>query len=45
MPVFFLIAGFFGRMVLERRGTQGFIKIAQRASWFRSSWECRSSSY
>ena len=26
MPVFFLIAGFFGRMVLERRGTRPFIK-------------------
>ncbi|MBN2320262.1 MAG: acyltransferase family protein [Acidobacteria bacterium] len=26
MPVFFLIAGFFGRMVIERRGTRAFIK-------------------
>ena len=26
MPVFFLIAGFFGRMMLERRGTKAFIK-------------------
>jgi glucan biosynthesis protein C len=26
MPVFFLIAGFFGRMLLERRGTRAFIK-------------------
>ena len=26
MPVFFLIAGFFGRMLLERRGTQAFIR-------------------
>lgn len=26
MPVFFLIAGFFGRMVLERRGTRPFVK-------------------
>ncbi len=26
MPLFFLIAGFFGRMMLERRGTMGFIK-------------------
>lgn len=25
MPVFFLIAGFFGRMLLERRGTRAFI--------------------
>lgn len=26
MPVFFLIAGFFGRMMIERRGTKAFIK-------------------
>ena len=26
MPVFFLIAGFFARMMLERRGLKGFIK-------------------
>jgi peptidoglycan/LPS O-acetylase OafA/YrhL len=26
MPLFFLIAGFFGRMLLERRGTAGFVK-------------------
>ena len=26
MPVFFLIAGFFGRMVIERRGAKAFIK-------------------
>ncbi len=26
MPVFFLIAGFFGRMLLERRGTKAFIR-------------------
>jgi hypothetical protein len=26
MPVFFLIAGFFGRMVIERKGTKAFIK-------------------
>ena len=26
MPVFFLIAGFFGRMMLERKGTRAFIK-------------------
>lgn len=26
MPLFFLIAGFFGRMMLEKRGTAGFIK-------------------
>jgi glucans biosynthesis protein C len=26
MPVFFLIAGYFGRLLLERRGTKSFIK-------------------
>ena len=26
MPVFFLIAGYFGRVLLERRGTKTFIK-------------------
>ncbi|MGH8217337.1 MAG: acyltransferase family protein [Steroidobacteraceae bacterium] len=26
MPLFFLLAGFFGRMILERRGFTGFIK-------------------
>ena len=26
MPLFFLIAGFFGRMVLERRGTGAFVR-------------------
>jgi glucans biosynthesis protein C len=26
MPLFFLIAGFFGRMMLERRGTAGFLR-------------------
>src|SRR4051812_35762583 len=26
MPIFFLIAGFFGRMMLERRGTKAFIR-------------------
>ena len=30
MPLFFLIAGFFGRMMLERRGTTGFIKDRSR---------------
>jgi glucan biosynthesis protein C len=30
MPVFFLIAGFFGRMMLEQRGTPGFIKDRSR---------------
>jgi glucan biosynthesis protein C len=30
MPLFFLIAGFFGRMMLERRGTAGFIKDRSR---------------
>jgi peptidoglycan/LPS O-acetylase OafA/YrhL len=30
MPVFFLIAGFFGRMMLERRGADGFIKDRAR---------------
>ncbi len=30
MPLFFLIAGFFGRMVLERRGTIGFLKDRSR---------------
>jgi glucans biosynthesis protein C len=30
MPLFFLIAGFFGRMMLERRGTAGFIKDRAR---------------
>ena len=30
MPLFFLIAGFFGRMLLERRGATGFIKDRSR---------------
>jgi peptidoglycan/LPS O-acetylase OafA/YrhL len=30
MPVFFLIAGFFARMMLERRGVRGFIKDRSR---------------
>ena len=30
MPLFFLIAGFFGRMMLERRGANGFIKDRAR---------------
>ena len=30
MPLFFLIAGFFGRMMVERRGTGGFIKDRSR---------------
>lgn len=30
MPLFFLLAGFFGRMMLERRGTAGFIKDRSR---------------
>src|SRR5688572_4560257 len=30
MPLFFLIAGFFGRMLLERRGTAGFVKDRSR---------------
>src|SRR5690348_3662795 len=30
MPLFFLIAGFFGRMMLERRGVTGFIKDRSR---------------
>jgi peptidoglycan/LPS O-acetylase OafA/YrhL len=30
MPLFFLIAGFFGRMLLERRGTLGFIRDRTR---------------
>ncbi len=30
MPLFFLIAGFFGRMMLERRGTAGFVKDRSR---------------
>jgi glucans biosynthesis protein C len=30
MPLFFLIAGFFGRMMLEQRGTVGFIKDRSR---------------
>jgi glucan biosynthesis protein C len=30
MPLFFLIAGFFGRSVLERRGTLGFINDRSR---------------
>jgi len=30
MPLFFLIAGFFGRMMLERRGAAGFIKDRSR---------------
>ncbi len=30
MPLFFLIGGFFGRMVLERRGVRGFIKDRSR---------------
>jgi len=30
MPLFFLIAGFFGRMMLERRGTAGFVKDRTR---------------
>ena len=30
MPLFFLIAGFFGRMLLERRGTGGFIEDRSR---------------
>jgi glucans biosynthesis protein C len=30
MPLFFLIAGLFGRMLLERRGTAGFIKDRSR---------------
>jgi glucans biosynthesis protein C len=30
MPLFFLIAGFFGRMMLERRGLAGFIKDRSR---------------
>jgi fucose 4-O-acetylase-like acetyltransferase len=30
MPVFFLIAGFFGRMMLERRGTPAFIRDRAR---------------
>jgi peptidoglycan/LPS O-acetylase OafA/YrhL len=30
MPLFFLIAGFFGRMMLERRGPSGFIKDRSR---------------
>jgi glucan biosynthesis protein C len=30
MPLFFLIAGFFGRVMLERRGAAGFIKDRSR---------------
>jgi len=30
MPLFFLIAGFFGRMLLERRGTAAFVKDRSR---------------
>lgn len=30
MPLFFLIAGFFGRMILERRGVAGFVKDRSR---------------
>jgi peptidoglycan/LPS O-acetylase OafA/YrhL len=30
MPLFFLIAGFFGRMMIERRGTAGFVKDRTR---------------
>jgi glucans biosynthesis protein C len=30
MPLFFLIAGFFGRMMLERRGTAGFVRDRSR---------------
>jgi glucans biosynthesis protein C len=30
MPLFFLVAGFFGRMMLERRGVAGFIKDRSR---------------
>jgi fucose 4-O-acetylase-like acetyltransferase len=30
MPLFFLIAGFFGRMMLERRGMGGFVKDRSR---------------
>ena len=30
MPLFFLIAGFFGRMMIERRGTVGFVKDRSR---------------
>jgi glucans biosynthesis protein C len=30
MPLFFLIAGFFGRMMLERRGRAGFVKDRSR---------------
>lgn len=30
MPLFFLIAGFFGRMMIERRGTEGFIRDRSR---------------
>jgi fucose 4-O-acetylase-like acetyltransferase len=30
MPLFFLIAGFFGRMMIERRGTAGFLKDRAR---------------
>jgi peptidoglycan/LPS O-acetylase OafA/YrhL len=30
MPLFFLIAGFFGRVMIERRGTAGFVKDRTR---------------
>jgi len=40
MPVFFLIAGFFARMMLERRGLRGSSRIAPSASCCRSSWGC-----
>src|SRR5262245_31682611 len=30
MPLFFLIAGFFARMMLERRGAAGFVKDRAR---------------
>jgi glucan biosynthesis protein C len=30
MPLFFLIAGFFGRMLLERRGAAGFVRDRSR---------------